>query len=153
MTGWWRPARREALSQWWAADRGSVTTEAVLIAPVLVLLMVVTAVIVHRGVDARLRVDDAAHQAARAATLHRTLAAATTAATDTAQAALAVAGPACDDARTIVFGSLEPGATIAVTVSCTVDLDSVLGIPNRRLEATTREVVDLHRSAASGNRR
>lgn len=72
--------------RWWAAERGSVTAEAVLVTPLLVMLLLFVAVVVHRGVDARLRLDDAAHQAARAATLHRSTTTATSAARDTARA-------------------------------------------------------------------
>ncbi|OXM44138.1 pilus assembly protein TadE, partial [Amycolatopsis alba DSM 44262] len=57
---------RLAARAWWRAERGSVTAEAVLLTPVLVMLLVLLAVVVHRGVDARLRLDDAAHQGARA---------------------------------------------------------------------------------------
>ena len=62
------PCRRS----WWREDRGSVISEIVLITPFLVILLVFVAVVVHRGVDARLRINDVAHQAARAASLERT---------------------------------------------------------------------------------
>lgn len=139
------PAQR-----WWRAERGSVTAEAVLLAPLLVMLVVFVAVVVHRGVDARLRLDDAAHQAARAATLQRSAATAVTAAQKTAGAALAHAGVVCRDLVTAMSGNLAPAATITVSVRCTVDVSQalLLGLPGgMTLESTASEVVDAYRSA------
>ncbi|WP_091679332.1 TadE/TadG family type IV pilus assembly protein [Amycolatopsis marina] len=137
------------LRRWWAAGGGSVTAEAVLITPLLVMLLVFVAVVVHRGVDARLRLDDAAHQAARAATLHRSTPAAATAARDTAGAALAQAGLVCRDVATTLTGTPDPGAVVTVRVRCTVDFGQalLLGVPGETtLESTASEVVDTHRS-------
>ncbi|WP_410611038.1 TadE/TadG family type IV pilus assembly protein [Amycolatopsis sp. lyj-109] len=134
---------------WWRAERGSVTIEAVLIAPVLVMLLVFVAVVVHRGVDARLRLDDAAHQAARAASLQRTPAAAVAAAQTTVTSALAHAGLACGDATVNTTTSSSPGNTVVVSVRCTVDFGQalVLGVPgSRTLTAEASEVVDTYRS-------
>nr|WP_116111124.1 TadE/TadG family type IV pilus assembly protein [Amycolatopsis thermalba] len=135
--------------RWWVAERGSVTAEAVLVAPVLVMLLVFVAVVVHRGVDARLRLDDAAHQAARAATLQRSTAAAATAARDTASAALAQAGPVCRNVATTLSGALTPGGAVTVHVRCTVDFGQalLLGVPGgKTLESSASEVVDTYRS-------
>ncbi|MBN6034158.1 TadE/TadG family type IV pilus assembly protein [Amycolatopsis sp. 195334CR] len=141
---WWR---------WWVAERGSVTAEVVLVTPILVLLLVFLAVVVHRGVDARLRLDDAAHQAARAATLHRSTPAATAAARDTAGAALARAGLVCQGVATTMSGSLVPSGTVTVRVRCTVDFGQalLLGVPGgKALESTASEVVDTYRSSPQG---
>ncbi|WP_216211073.1 TadE/TadG family type IV pilus assembly protein [Amycolatopsis aidingensis] len=147
-----RPAPNLALPRWrrwWAAEHGSVTAEAVLVAPLLVMLLLFLAVVVHRGVDARLRLDDAAHQAARAATLHRSTPAATTAARDTAEAALAQADLACHTVTTTMSGTLAPAGAVTVRVRCTVDFGQalLLGVPGgKTLESTASEVVDTHRS-------
>src|SRR5437868_1153937 len=85
--GWW--------VAWWRADAGSVAAEVTLVAPFLVMLLVFVAVVIHRGVDARLRMEDAAHQAARAASIERTPASATAAAQSTAASALSSAGVTC----------------------------------------------------------
>jgi Flp pilus assembly protein TadG len=141
----WRP--------WWAADRGSVTAEAVLVAPVLVMLLVFIAVVCHRGVDARLRLDDAAHQAARAASIERTTPAAATAARDTASTALANAGVVCRDVATTTTGAARPGGAVTVTVRCAVDFGQamLLGVPGHKtLQATATEVIDTYRSQATG---
>jgi Flp pilus assembly protein TadG len=137
------------LRRWWAGEGGSVTAEAVLVTPLLVILLVFLAVVVHRGVDARLRLDDAAHQAARAATLQRSTTAATTAARDTAEAALARAGLVCRGVTTTVSGTLTPAAAVTVQVRCTVDFGQalLLGVPGgKTLDSSASEVVDTYRS-------
>jgi Flp pilus assembly protein TadG len=135
---------------WWGDDRGSVTTEITLLTPLLIMLLVFVAVVVHRGVDARLRLDDAAHQSARAASLQRSAPAAVTAARSTAQGALSSAGVVCRSVgvHTDTTG-LVPGGTVTVTLSCTVDYGEaiVLGVPGARvLSATASEPVDTWRS-------
>lgn len=142
-------ARARRVGGWWRAERGSVTAEAVLIAPVLFMLLVFVAVVVHRGVDARLCLDDAAHQAARAASLQRTPAAATTAAEATATSALAHAGLVCRDAVVSTTTSSSPGSTVVVSVQCTVDFGQalVLGVPgSRTFSAAASEIIDTYRS-------
>ncbi len=130
-----------------------MTVEAVLLAPVLVMLLVFFAVVVHRGVDARLRLDDAAHQAARAASLQRTRTAAVAAAQATVASALAHAGLVCRDATVSTTTSSSPGSTVVVSVRCTVDFGQalVLGVPgSRTLSAQASEVVDTYRSQRTG---
>lgn len=137
---------------WWRDQRGSVTAEVVLIAPALMMLLVFVAVVVHRGVDARLRLDDAAHQAARAASLQRTPASAAAAAEATAMSALAHAGLVCRDAAVSTTTSSRSGSTVVVSVSCTVDFGQalVLALPgSRTLSATASEVIDAFRSGRS----
>ncbi|SER91891.1 hypothetical protein SAMN04487818_10661 [Actinokineospora terrae] len=126
-----------------------MSAEITIAAPLLIMLLVFVGVVVHRGVDARLRVDDAAHQAARAASLERTPAAAVTAARTTAFTALSAAGVMC---RSLVVttstSGMRPGGTVAVTVSCLVDFSDalLLGVPDRQLEATAVEPIDLWRA-------
>ncbi|WP_039795087.1 TadE/TadG family type IV pilus assembly protein [Amycolatopsis alba] len=142
---------RLAARAWWRAERGSVTAEAVLLTPVLVMLLVLLAVVVHRGVDARLRLDDAAHQGARAATLHRSTTAATAAARDTAGSALNHAGVVCRDVTTTMSGTLAPASAVTVQVRCTVDFGQavLLGVPGgKTLVSSASEVVDTYRSQA-----
>ncbi|MEV0068841.1 TadE/TadG family type IV pilus assembly protein [Amycolatopsis sp. NPDC050768] len=130
-----------------------MTVETVILAPFLVMLLVFVAVVVHRGVDARLRLDDAAHQAARAATLQRTIAAATTAAADTASHALAEAGIVCREITTSLTGTLAPASSVTATVRCSVDFGqaALLGVPSTRtLISTASEVVDTFRSQSTG---
>ncbi|WP_431909861.1 TadE/TadG family type IV pilus assembly protein [Amycolatopsis thermoflava] len=143
----------ETARRWWSGERGSVTAEAVLVAPLLVMLIVFVAVVVHRGVDARLRLDDAAHQAARAASMQRSSPAATDAARATAASALAQAGVVCRGVTTNLSGAVVPGGTLTVSVRCTVDFGEavLLGVPgSTTLESTASEVVDTHRSQTAG---
>jgi Flp pilus assembly protein TadG len=142
--GWW--------AAWWRADRGSVAAEVTLAAPFLIMLLVFVAVVIHRGVDARLRLNDAAHQAARAASIERTAATATSTAQSTATAALSSAGVTCGSLSVdIATGGLRPGGSVSVTVSCSVDFGDalLLGVPGqKRLSATAVEPVDTWRSVS-----
>jgi Flp pilus assembly protein TadG len=150
-----QPQPREVRSRggwraWWCTDRGSVAAEVTLVTPFLIMLLVFIAVIIHRGVDARLRLDDAAHQAARAASIQRTRLAASTAAQSTAASALSAAGVVCQSLSvdTVTTG-LVPGGTVTVTLSCSVDLSDalLLGVAGHpRLSATAREPLDTYRS-------
>ncbi|KAA2253307.1 pilus assembly protein TadE [Solihabitans fulvus] len=147
---WSRKAAARGWLAWWRADRGSVAAEVTLMAPLLILLLVFVAVVIHRGVDARLRVNDAAHQAARAASIERSGPAAVTAARSAAASALAAAGVACQSLGVeTATGGLVPGGTVTVTVWCTVDFSDalLLGVADqKRLSATANEPVDTWRS-------
>jgi Flp pilus assembly protein TadG len=140
--GWWR--------SWWRDDQGSVATEITMITPFLIVLLVFVAVVIHRGVDARLRLDDAAHQAARAASMQRSTATADLAARSTAQSALSGAGVVCRSVEvTTDTSGLVPGGTVTVMLSCPVDFGDalILGVAGRRvLSATASEPVDTWRS-------
>ncbi len=147
-----RPDRR-GWTAWWNADDGSVASEATIVALFLIMLLVFVGVVVHRGVDARIRIDDAAHQAARAASIERTPADATTAAQSTAASALSSAGVACNSLSvTASTGNLRPGGTVSVAVSCDVDFGDalILGVPGgKRLSASAVEPVDVWRSVST----
>jgi Flp pilus assembly protein TadG len=152
-----RPRRRarllwESWVAWWRADRGSVAAEATLVAPFLVMLLVFVAVVIHRGVDARLRIGDVAHQAARAASIQRTPPTAMAAAQSTASSALSSAGVTCQSlAVDTATGGLRPGGTVTVTISCTVSFGDalILGVPGqKRLSANAVEPVDTWRSVS-----
>jgi Flp pilus assembly protein TadG len=135
---------------WWRTDRGSVAAEVTLVTPFLIMLLVFIAVIIHRGVDARLRVDDAAHQAARAASIQRTRLAASNAAQSTAASALSAAGVVCRSLNVdTVTAGLVPGGVVTVTLSCSVEFSDalLLGVAgHKRISATAREPVDTYRS-------
>lgn len=145
------PGRRRgtvALS-WWRSDTGSVSADITIAAPLLVMLLVFVGVLIHRGVDARIRIDAAAHQAARAASLERTPTTAAAAAEATATTALSSPDIACDalSVHTDTSG-LRPGTTVTVTISCGVDLGDalILGVPDKTLTATASEPIDRWRS-------
>ncbi|MFI7676425.1 TadE/TadG family type IV pilus assembly protein [Actinophytocola sp. NPDC049390] len=127
-----------------------MAAEVTLVTPFLIMLLVFVAVVIHRGVDARLRVNDAAHQAARAASIERTSPRAVAAAQSTAASALASAGVTCQSlAVDTATGGMTPGGTVTVTISCTVDFGDalILGVPGqKRLSATASEPIDTWRS-------
>jgi Flp pilus assembly protein TadG len=137
-------------TSWWRSDRGSASAELTLVAPLLMMVLVFVAVVIHRGVDARLRLDDIAHQAARAASIERTPASADRAARMTASSALAEAGVACV-AMTVASNSarFEPGGLMTVAVTCSVDFGDalLLGTPgSKTLTAEASEPIDTWRS-------
>jgi Flp pilus assembly protein TadG len=134
---------------WWHSDRGSVAAEVTIATPLLIMLLVFVAVVIHRGVDARLRIDDAAHQAARAASVQRTPVTATAAAQSTATSALSSAGVSCASMTVdTATGGMQPGGTVSVTVTCTVDFGDALmfGVPSKSLSATAIEPIDTWRA-------
>ncbi len=133
----------------WADERGSATVELALVAPLLV-LMLMFVVFCGRLADTRLRLADAAHQAARAATMARSATAAEADATSTARRALAEAGIGCRSVSVApdVHG-LRPGGAVNVRVSCVVGMSdlALLVLPgSTTLAATASSVVDVYRS-------
>ncbi|GAA2110208.1 hypothetical protein GCM10009802_07050 [Streptomyces synnematoformans] len=143
MTRQARPARDDG-------QRGSAAVELVLLTPLLVLVLLV---VVAFGLlaDARLVVADAAHQAARAASLARTENDAHTQAERAADAALREAGSSCTRPTVhLTTGGLAPGATVTARVTCTADLAGLThtGLPGHvPLKGTAFSVVDSFRSA------
>ncbi|MFD9735706.1 TadE/TadG family type IV pilus assembly protein [Umezawaea sp. NPDC059074] len=132
-------------------ERGSTATELVLLTPLLIVLLLFV-VLCGRVANTKLRINDVAHQAARAATLTRTPAQAEAAARSTAQATLASAGIACESlaVRTDTRG-LSPGSTVTVTVTCVVGLSdlALLGVPGTRtFESSFASPVDVWRGGA-----
>lgn len=148
------PPLSAVLARWRArcgsAERGSAALELVVIAPVLILLLLFV-VAVGRTIDARERVQDAAHSAARAATLAATAPQAEQDAEQTAAQALASAGVTCSPMSvTADVGSLAPGSTIAITVSCRVSTTGIahLDLPTT-VSSTFRSVVDRYTGSGS----
>ena len=132
-------------------ERGSAAAELTLLTPLLILLLLFV-VLCGRLADTKLRINDVAHQAARAATLARTPFQATAAAQATADAALASAGITCQS-RSITTDTqgLRPGSTVTVTVSCTVGLSdlTMLGVPgSRTFQSSFSSPVDVWRGEA-----
>ncbi len=155
--------RRSTVSSWQAITRGdarvrrgngeagSVAAEVAIAVPVLVALLVFAGVLVYRGVDARLRLDDVAHEAARAASTTRSPAAATVAAQQTVTASLATAGVVCGQPSVSVDTSdFVPGGTVSVTVSCRLDLSDAAALlavgSGRTVTATATSPLDVYRA-------
>ena len=142
--------------RWWhilrADDRGSATVEIVLLTPVLA-VMLLFIVFCGRLAGCTLRLNDVAHQAARAASLARTVTSANNDARMIAAASLAEAGITCQTLAVTVTttAGLQPGSTVNVDVMCTVGLSdlALLGVPgSKTVAASFSSPVDIFRSAA-----
>lgn len=128
---------------------GAVTTELVLVTPMIVVLMLF-AVYAGRVAGARNDVVGAARDAARAASLERSGPAARTAADDAAAATLDRMGVSCMGGPAVATdtAAFRPGGSVAVTVRCDIELAqlALLGIRgSRSVESTSVEVIDLYR--------
>lgn len=139
-------------------DRGSVALEVAILAPSL-LLLILLAVAAGRTTLAANTVADAAHDAARAASLARTPVGARQAAADTAAATLTNQGRSCVTmaADTDTSGFAQPvgqPAVVTVIVSCQVsyaDITALPGMPGTRtLTSTFTSPLDQYR-ARSGS--
>lgn len=133
-------------------ERGSAAAELTLLTPLLILLLLFV-VLCGRLADTKLRINDVAHQAARAATLARTPSQATANAQTTASAALASAGITCQSLTVSTdTQGLKPGSTVTVTVSCSVGLNdlTMLGVPgSRTFESSFSSPVDVWRGTST----
>jgi Flp pilus assembly protein TadG len=132
-------------------SRGSAALELVVLAPAL-LALVLLVVAAGRVATAGGQVDGAARDAARAASLQRSLVTAREAARDTAAASLADQRVTCAAMTVRVHGSFAaspgtPGA-VRVDVGCTVALGDVglPGLPGEKtLTADYTAVLDTYR--------
>lgn len=129
-------------------EHGSITTEVVLLTPVLMLLLAFVVMTGRLGAASG-AVTDAAQQAARAASLRAGPAEAAADAEATAAANLASAGVSCAEFVVEVDTSrFVRGGDVAVSVTCTTDLDDLAfaGLPgSRTLSARAVEVIDVYR--------
>ncbi|WP_052287569.1 TadE/TadG family type IV pilus assembly protein [Streptomyces sp. 769] len=125
--------------------------ELVLLTPLLVLMLLVVMAL-GRLADARLVVSDAAHQAARAASLARTEHAAHAQALRAAATALKETGATCTSPSVhLTTGGLAPGTHVSAKVTCTAPLGDLTrtGMPGQmRLTSTASSVVDSFRGKA-----
>jgi Flp pilus assembly protein TadG len=132
-------------------DRGSAAAEMVLLTPLLMLFLFLI-VAAGRLVQARLEVDSAAQQAARAASLARDPASAAADATATAQSALASQHLTCDPMTvTPDLSDFTPGGLVTVQVSCTVSLAglALLHVSGAEtLTSTFSSPIDVYRGSA-----
>ncbi|MGW1894135.1 TadE family protein [Streptomyces sp. NPDC002004] len=133
-------------------DEGSVAIEAAIIVPSLI-LFVCLAIAGGRLVMSGSKIDAAAEDAAREASIHRTAASAQDAAHAAATETLNDQGLTCASTSvSINTGGLNVPVgqvgTVTVTVSCTVNLSDLLlpGVPGARtLTSTATSVVDQYR--------
>lgn len=130
-------------------ERGSATAELVILTPLLILLLLFV-VALGRLAGARIDVDGAAAQAARAASIARSPDAASAVAQQTASSALNTQHITCAHlAVSVDTGDFTPGGSVAVTVTCGVDLADLTGLHLPGSEAVTSHFVaplDRYRS-------
>ena len=130
-------------------ERGSATAELVLLTPLVVglLLMIVA---FGRFAEARSEVDEAARDAARAASIARSTTSARSAAEQAAAATLEAGGVSC---RTMTvdldLADFRPGGNVAAHIACDTDLAdvSLLRLPgSKTFSATGVSVIDTYRA-------
>ncbi|MFJ6636740.1 TadE/TadG family type IV pilus assembly protein [Streptomyces sp. NPDC091376] len=133
-------------------DEGSAAIEAAIIIPSLI-MFVCLAIAGGRLVMSGSKIDAAAEDAAREASIHRTAASASDAAYAAASESLQDQGIRCASSTVNVNASglnvpVGQVATVTVSVHCTVNLSDLLlpGVPGARtLESTATSVVDQYR--------
>ncbi|GAB2522227.1 TadE/TadG family type IV pilus assembly protein [Nocardiopsis aegyptia] len=129
-------------------DRGAASVELALLTPLMIsfaLLMILTGRVVGAGAIA----DEAAHAAARAASLERSVPAAEAGAQGIAAQSLAASGLTCSD-HTVALdhGGLQPGGSVTAVLDCRVGLDDLsgLGVPGSvTIQGSSTVAVDTFR--------
>ncbi|WP_052842497.1 TadE family protein [Streptomyces sp. DSM 41013] len=136
-----------------ASDEGSVAIEAAIVVPPLI-MFVCLALAGGRLVTSGAKIDAAAQDAAREASIHRTAASAQAAAQAAAAESLHDQGITCASSSVAIDTSglgvpVGQVGTVTVTVKCTVDLSDLLlpGVPgSKTLRSTATSVVDQYRA-------
>ncbi|NUK21691.1 TadE/TadG family type IV pilus assembly protein [Streptomyces lunaelactis] len=139
-------------ARWLRSDEGSAAIEAAIIVPLLIMFLCL-AIAGGRIVTSGSKIDSAAEDAAREASIHRSAAAAQSAAHAAAAESLNDQGITCASTSVSVNAgglSVPVGqvGTVTVTVTCTVNLSDLLlpGVPGTRtLTSTVTSVVDQFR--------
>ncbi|MEV6699241.1 TadE family protein [Streptomyces sp. NPDC051453] len=134
------------------SDRGSAAIEAAIVLPSL-LVFLCLAIAGGRLVMSGSKIDAAAQDAAREASIHRTAASAQDAARAAATESLSDQGITCASSSVTINASglnvpIGQVATVSATVRCTVNLSDLLlpGAPgSRTLESSATSVVDQYR--------
>jgi Flp pilus assembly protein TadG len=139
LVSWRRTLRRE---------EGSAAAEIAILTPLLVIL-VLFMVFLGRLTEARAVIADAAHQAARAASIATDPAAAQAQAQQAATTALAGRGLACQHFTvTVSLSGFRPGGTVRATITCTAAMSdlSLLRVPgSQTFTASFASVIDTYR--------
>ena len=130
-------------------ESGAVATELVLLTPLLIVLLLFV-VALGRLAEARVNVDGAAAQAARAASIATTPAQAAASAQQVATAALGSDHVTCATLQVATdTARFAPGGSVTVTVTCAVALSDLSGLRlpvTERVSSTAASVIDTYRS-------
>ena len=145
------PAMANAIARTVRDERGSAAIELVLLIPALVALLLF-AVAGGRVAMAHGSLEQAAADAARAASIARTAGDAQTSAEEAARATLANQGLSCTSLTVALDTSgfatpVGAPASVTATVSCTVRLSdlAVPGLPDPVVSATVTSPLDMYR--------
>ncbi|WP_106403498.1 TadE/TadG family type IV pilus assembly protein [Actinocorallia populi] len=135
-------------------DRGGMTLELVLLAPVLVLLFLFLA-LVGRLVNVQSQLDGAARDGARAASVARSEGDAQAFAVEAVDQSLGGASFCLGDAAQteVDLGGWEPGGQVTVTVTCQTDLTGLDLVPfagNPEKTGTASAPIDTYRRMDCG---
>ncbi|MFI6340703.1 TadE/TadG family type IV pilus assembly protein [Streptomyces sp. NPDC050535] len=138
-------------------DEGSAAIEAAIVLPALIMFLCL-AIAGGRIVTSGSKIDSAAEDAAREASIHRTVGSAQRAAHAAAAESLNDQGIRCSSTSvSVATGGLSVPVgqvgTVTVTVTCTVPLSDLLlpGVPGARtLTSTASSVVDQYRQRTAG---
>jgi len=138
-------------------DDGMAVVETVVLTPILIVVLL-AAVMAGRFESARLHVDTAASNAARAASLARSPAGADAAGLAEAHRSLSDAGVACPSPHvTVDTAGFRPGGVVKVSLTCHVDVGDLAGMAflplNTAITKTSVAPVDRYRQATSGGSR
>jgi Flp pilus assembly protein TadG len=129
-------------------EEGGAAIELALVTPLLLLFMLMV-VGFGRLADARLEVNDAASQAARAASIARDPGTASAAAHRTAMASLAGHRLTClPVAITIDTSAFRPGGQVTARITCTVSLADLAPLPlpgEETVQASATSPIDVYR--------
>ena len=140
-----RPKLRRELHD----EAGAVATELVLLTPLLILLLLFV-VALGRLAGARINVDGAAAQAARAASIATTPAGAAAEARQTAVVALGSDHVTCATLEVATnTARFAPGGSVTVTVTCAVALSDLTGLrlpASEQVASSATSVIDTYRS-------
>ena len=132
----------------WRDESGSAAIELVLVVPLL-LLFVLVAVAFGRLADVRLQVNDAASQAARAASIARDPGTASAVARRTAMASLAGHHLTCQPVVVAVDTSaFRPGGAVTARITCTVSLADLAPLPlpgAQTVQTAASSPIDVYR--------
>jgi Flp pilus assembly protein TadG len=126
-------------------SRGSISVEAVLLTPVLVMLVLLV-VHVSRLTEASIQVHRAADVGARAASLS-SASQMMQRGVSAAQTNLLDSQSSCTQVRVqIARGNIQQFATVTTTVSCVVNSKGLglLSLPSRTVTASSTEVIDYY---------
>jgi hypothetical protein len=126
------------------SDRGSVSVELVILAPIIGVLLVAV-VAVGRVENARADIEGAARSAARDLSIARDPHAAIGRVRESTAAMVRVGEPSC---RHFTFNATIEKSNVAVDISCLADLDetNILPLPGSiTLRASASEIIDAFR--------